>query len=185
MEPIHLRVGRNLQTIRKQRELSLDKAAALTGVSKAMLGQIERGETNPTVGILWKIAQGLQVSFTAFMEEDLQDVVVVRLSDAQPVTEEDGRYRVYPLFPYRPGTPLEVFRVELEPGSSHHAEAHPKGLKEYIVVTSGTLRFTAGGQSYDLSAGEALCFKADRPHVYHNPGEATAYFQNVLYYEAP
>ncbi|MCZ8522170.1 MULTISPECIES: helix-turn-helix domain-containing protein [Paenibacillus] len=183
MEPIHLRVGRNLQAIRKRKELSLDKAAALTGVSKAMLGQIERGDTNPTVGILWKIAQGLQVSFTAFMEEEAQDVVVVRRSDTQPVTEEDGRYRVYPLFPYRPGTPLEVFRVELESGGSHEAEAHPKGLKEYIVVTSGTLRFTAAGESYDLAAGEALCFKADRPHTYHNPGEEKVCFQNVLYYE--
>ncbi len=55
--------GKNLNNVRKKRQLSLDKVAELTSVSKAMLGQIERGESTPTVNVLWKIATGLKVSF--------------------------------------------------------------------------------------------------------------------------
>ncbi|SIE94010.1 transcriptional regulator [Mycobacteroides abscessus subsp. abscessus] len=60
MDNIHKNIGENLRNIRRSRGLSLDMAAEATGVSKAMLGQIERGESNPTVTTLWKIASGLQ-----------------------------------------------------------------------------------------------------------------------------
>ncbi|MGO4274411.1 helix-turn-helix domain-containing protein, partial [Paenibacillus sp. TAF58] len=66
-EPIHKMVGRKLLNIRKTRGLSLDQVADLTGVSKAMLGQIERGDSNPTISVLWKIVSGLQISFTSLI----------------------------------------------------------------------------------------------------------------------
>ena len=61
-------IAATLQLLRKQRSWSLDKAAQATGVSKAMLGQIERGESSPTVATLWKIATGFQTSFSTFLE---------------------------------------------------------------------------------------------------------------------
>ena len=59
-------IAQHLQSVRKGRGLSLDKTAKLTGVSKAMLGQIERGESSPTIATLWKIATGLECSFSSF-----------------------------------------------------------------------------------------------------------------------
>ena len=61
-------IAATLQLLRKQKSWSLDKAAQATGVSKAMLGQIERGESSPTVATLWKIATGFQTSFSTFLE---------------------------------------------------------------------------------------------------------------------
>ena len=55
MDSISKDIGEKLKAIRKEMNLSLDTAAKLTGVSKAMLGQIERGESTPTVLTLWKI----------------------------------------------------------------------------------------------------------------------------------
>ncbi len=63
-------IAQHLQTVRKARGLSLDKTAKLTGVSKAMLGQIERGESSPTIATLWKIATGLACSFSSFLSGD-------------------------------------------------------------------------------------------------------------------
>ena len=60
-------IAQHLQSVRKGRGLSLDKTAKLTGVSKAMLGQIERGESSPTIATLWKIATGLECSFSSFL----------------------------------------------------------------------------------------------------------------------
>ena len=62
MDDINKIVAENLREIRRLRKLSLDGLAELTGVSKSMLGQIEREESNPTLQTLWKIAAGLRVS---------------------------------------------------------------------------------------------------------------------------
>lgn len=64
-------IANQLKSAQKQR-LSLDATAQLTGVSKAMLGQIERGESSPTIATLWKIASGLEASFSAFFANDPQ-----------------------------------------------------------------------------------------------------------------
>jgi len=63
MQDLARHISVTLQLLRKQRGWSLDKTAAATGVSKAMLGQIERGESSPTVATLWKIATGFETSF--------------------------------------------------------------------------------------------------------------------------
>lgn len=54
----------NLKRLRAERGFSLGKLSELSGVSKVMLSQIEKGESNPTINTLWKIAGGLQVSYT-------------------------------------------------------------------------------------------------------------------------
>ena len=78
-------IGKNLNDIRKQRNLSLDKAAELTGVSKGMLAQIEKGVSNPTVTTLWKIASGLNVSFSYFMEEENDEILHVHRDEINVV----------------------------------------------------------------------------------------------------
>ncbi|MDZ7542587.1 helix-turn-helix domain-containing protein, partial [Clostridium perfringens] len=86
-EMIHQKIGRNLQEIRKSRGLSLDAVSELSGVSKGMLGQIERGESNPTISVLWKIVNGLRISFATLMEESSPTVTVVKMEDTTPLIE--------------------------------------------------------------------------------------------------
>ena len=90
---IKFNIGKNLNNVRKRRRLSLDKVAELTGVSKAMLGQIERGESTPTVNVLWKIATGLKVSFSSLLanrEED-KETLLIHHSEVTPIVEENGQ----------------------------------------------------------------------------------------------
>ena len=61
-------VAGNARRLRERRHLTLEAAAALTGVSRSMLAQIEKGEVNPTIGVLWKIAGGYKAPFTALLE---------------------------------------------------------------------------------------------------------------------
>ena len=63
MEPIEETIANNLVHLRKKRGLSLDKVAELTGVSKAMLAQIEKGKSNPTVTTLGKLPMGCKYLF--------------------------------------------------------------------------------------------------------------------------
>ncbi len=63
-------IGNVLRRVRFERGLTLGDTSDLTGVSKAMLGQIERGESNPTVSILWKISSGLKISFSELLSSE-------------------------------------------------------------------------------------------------------------------
>src|SRR5699024_11900173 len=83
-------IGQNLQVLRKERGLSLEKVSTLTDVSKGMLAQIERGDSIPTVTTLWKIAKGLKVSFSSLITQQQKAMKVIKKADIQTVTEEDG-----------------------------------------------------------------------------------------------
>ncbi|GEN33147.1 helix-turn-helix domain-containing protein [Aneurinibacillus danicus] len=184
MEKIHIKLGQNLQRIRKSRGLSLDRTAELTGVSKAMLGQIERGESNPTVTTLWKIAKGLRLSFSSLIEEEVPNVSIISSADILPVTEDEGRYQVYPLFPFNQETQFEIYTIFMLPGCKHHSEAHTAGVQEYITVTEGTLTLTVQGADYTVHEGNAIRFAADMPHTYTNESESPVRLHVVIYYPA-
>ncbi|WML32718.1 XRE family transcriptional regulator [Clostridium sp. OS1-26] len=175
-------IGKNLNNIRKQKNLSLDKVAELTGVSKAMLAQIEKGSSNPTVSTLWKIATGLNVSFSYFMEEDNMGIVHVCHNDIKPIIESDEKMRVFPLFPYDNTRKFEVFTIELEAGCNHQSLPHNEGIEEYIIVTRGQMEVEIGASTYRLSYGDALRYFANETHCYRNKTNETVSFQHIIYY---
>ncbi|RAV21899.1 helix-turn-helix domain-containing protein [Paenibacillus contaminans] len=181
-EPIHKKIGKNLQAIRKTRALSLDQVAELTGVSKAMLGQIERGDSNPTISVLWKIVNGLRISFTSLIENDTAKVLIVRRDDLTPLLEEEGAYRVFPFFPYNQQKHFEIYTVEMDAGCSHTSEAHNEGVEEYILVIEGELDVKFEQESHRVKAGSGIHFTADLPHMYINSAETVTKYYTLIYY---
>lgn len=176
-------LANNLRRLREEKKLSLDRLAELTGVSKSMLGQIERGESNPTVATVWKIAGGLKVSFTALIHSPQPDTLVIQREAIEPFVEDAGRYRIYPFFPYEEGRPFEMYTVEMERGSYLSAEAHAAGTQEFITVLEGELTVRVGTEEFTVGQGEAIRFKADRPHAYHNSGQGMARLCMVIHYQ--
>lgn len=177
---INISISKNVSRIRKERKLSLDQTAELTGVSKAMLGQIERGETNPTVTTLWKIANGLHVSFSSLIKEEAPLVTVVSKKNA--VTVDDGNYRVHSLFPFDPKKQFEIYSIELEPGCSHESEAHHDGVEEYVLVSEGVLELSIDQEQYMIEPEMSIMFQANRLHIYRNVGTTTVKFFNIIHY---
>ncbi|BFH63697.1 MULTISPECIES: helix-turn-helix domain-containing protein [Paenibacillus] len=182
MDSIHIRIGNNLGRIRKQRNLSLDKMAELTGVSKGMLHQIERGNTQPTVTTLWKIATGLQISFSSLLKDDQASVSISVRKDIPDVTEDDGRCSVYMLFPFDPHTRMELFTIVLNPGGNYISSPHNDGVQEYITVTSGIFKLQVGDEVYNLQEGSAVRFAGNVQHRYMNPSDEDTTIQVIMYY---
>ncbi len=182
MESINEQIAYKLRNIRKSKGLSLDNVAELTGVSKAMLGQIERGASNPTVSVLWKIANGLKVPFSSFIEEEKPQISIVQLANIKPIIEANGDYQVYPIFPFTPDKHFEIFTVFLGPNSSHESEAHLAGVEEYITVQEGELCITIDSKTYTISEGDSIHFLADKPHSYVNNQSRQVRFQNLIYH---
>jgi transcriptional regulator with XRE-family HTH domain len=176
-------VGERLHAIRRARGYSLDELAALTGVSKGTLSQIETGGTNPTLGVLWRICDGLGLPFASMLGEGrAEGGTVVRRTDQAVIRSGGGELESRPLTPERALGDTEVYELHLAPRSTHVADAHSPGTREGIIVVAGVVRIRAGGATYDLGSGDALSFAADVPHAYENPGKSEARLYNVIVY---
>lgn len=182
MKNLNLVIGNKLKDIRNNRALSLDDVAKLTGVSKAMLGQIERGQSNPTVSTLWKIATGLKVSFSLFIDESKDELKVIDKRDINPIIEDDNRMRLYPIFPFDANKGFEIFTIELEPGCNHVSTPHNEGVEEYIIVTEGQVQIILDEEQIELEKGNSIRFTANKVHTYKNISNTKAEFQNIIFY---
>jgi XRE family transcriptional regulator, regulator of sulfur utilization len=182
MEDLTLLVAQNLKKLREEKKLSLDKLAELTGVSKSMLGQIERGDSSPTIATVWKIANGLKVSFTSLLETPQSDTTLLHQADISPLLEDNGRYRLFPFFPIEEGRRFEVYSIEIDPGGRLSAEAHPQGTQEFLTLFEGELTVRVDQQDYVLAQGDSIRFRADRPHAYQNSGQGLVKLSMVIHY---
>ena len=182
MHEINKAVAQNIRRLREQRKLSLDNLSVLTGVSKSMLAQIERGNTNPTISTVWKIADGLKIPFTQLVTDPKQDTETVALNDVAALAEDAGRYRNYPLFPFEASRQFEIYYIELDPGAMLQAAAHPEGTQEFLLVSTGTVEVEVDGQTLAADTDHAVRFRADMPHAYRNPGGAVCRLHMVIAY---
>ncbi|OQR56537.1 helix-turn-helix domain-containing protein [Bacillus sp. CDB3] len=184
MEEIQLILAKNIKAIREKEKLSLEKVSQLTGVSKTMIGQIERGDSSPTLTTIWKIANGLKVSFTSLINNPQADTKVVLRNDVQVLSEDNGRYKVYPSFPFQDERNFEIYTVEIEAEGKLSSEAHKEGAEEFITVFEGELTIEINDCQYKLNSGDSIRFKADRPHTYKNSGRIVTRLSMTIYYPA-
>lgn len=173
-----------LKALRRERGWSLDKAAEETGVSKAMLGQIEREESSPTIATLWKIASGFRTSFSSFIEEINTNFSepVYRASQTRHLHPRDEKIRVMPLFPFDSQLNFEIYVIELLPGCEHLSPPHKHGVVEHVIVVDGRMEVLVNGNWQSLSKGEGLRFNANQSHGYRNITEEIASFHDVIHY---
>lgn len=180
---IAVTVGANLRRLRAHQSLSLEALSRLSGVSRGMLGQVESGKSAPTIKVLWRIATALSVPVSAFLgRTDAPGTRVLRPADAKLLKSRDGKFISRALFPLNGQRKVEFYELRLEPWCVEHALAHPPGTTENLVVSTGVVEVDVGGDAYRLSAGDALFFVADRPHVYRNPHESHAVVYLVMEY---
>ncbi len=177
------RVADNLRQRRKARGMSLDDLARASGVSRAALSQIETSKSNPTVGILWKIAVGLGIPFADLIGEARGGTSVLRRADSRILRSVDGKLESRPLAPAGSSPMVELYELRLAPRATHVSDAHAPGTRELLVVLSGTLRMRIGADVHDLAAGDSITFEADSEHTYENPSATEARYHNIIIYD--
>ncbi len=178
-------VGNNLRRLRTKRGLSLERLSRASGVSRAMLGQVELGKSTPTINVLWKIARALGIPFSA-ITTDPSDVrpTVMRRATARTLASHDGAFVSRALFPLDQPRNVEFYELGLAASSVEKADPHPPGTKENLVVVEGALTMVVAGASHDLGVGDAILFDADVPHEYWNRGATPLRMYLVMTYEA-
>lgn len=181
MDTMNMIVAKNIKRLREENKLSMDELAKLSGVSKSMLAQIERGEGNPTISTLWKLSNGMKVPFDALTVRPKVPYEIVKTSDVQPLLEDGGKVKNYSIFPDDENRRFAVYYLELEPGSYLQAEPHLRGTTEFITIFSGALEIVAGDKRFSVTKGESIRFKGDTRHSYRNIGAETTILHMILY----
>jgi transcriptional regulator with XRE-family HTH domain len=176
------RVAANLRERRRTRNLSLDQLAVASGVSRAALSQIETQRSNPSLGVLWKIAVGLSIPFSELIGGDAQSITVLRRSESQVLRTSDGKMESRPLTPAGASPWVEAYELQVVAHGIHSADAHAAGTREVVVVLAGQLRMRVGSSAYDLEPGDSISFQADQPHAYENSSNTDLRCHDVIIY---
>jgi transcriptional regulator with XRE-family HTH domain len=176
------RLGERIRGLRRERGLTLDILAQRSGVSRAMISKLERGEKNPTVVVAAKVAEGLGVSLSQLVGvEERREVIVVPRERRMVMRDPQTGFERQLLSPSFGRRGIEFMRnVVPEGSSSGEFPAHRRGVEVYIAVESGRLRAQLGGEDYLLEEGDALYFEADVPHRFDNAGEGECSYYLVI-----
>jgi transcriptional regulator with XRE-family HTH domain len=176
------RLGGRVRELRRGRGLTLEDLAEQSGVSRAMISKLERGEKNPTLVVAAKLAEGLGVTLSqlAGMEER-REVVVVPRERRMVMRDPETGFERQLLSPNFVGRGVEFIRNEIPEGStSGEFPPHRRGVEEHIVVERGSLRAILGGEEYLLGEGDALYFEADVTHRFDNAGKGECSYYLVI-----
>lgn len=185
MENLNKKISTTLKSLRKTKGWSLDVASKNTNVSKAMLGQIERGESSPTISILWKIASGFDVPFSSFVDDVnlKQPEVLLRSVELKQLHQKDDKINVMTVFPYDKTLGFEMFIIELLPGCIHISPPHQKGVIEHIVPIKGKIEVMVDNKWYTVKKHDGFRFSAEFKHGYRNNTKLPVLFHDIIHYK--
>jgi transcriptional regulator with XRE-family HTH domain len=169
-------LGKTVQRLRKAYNLSLSELSEQSGVAKSIISQIERNETNPTLATIWRLAQALDVTIERVLRERDDSPFIEKISrgDTPILVSDDGKCRLAITGWIKTVDWLQCYDFSAEPGGVLESDAHQPGAVESLSVIDGELQVEVAGETDSLRAGETLRYRADRPHLIRNAGEAPA-----------
>lgn len=160
------RLPERLKKARRAQGLSLEAVEKLSGVSRSMVSQIERGESNPTVATLLNLTRALNVDFVGLLGEEAAEDRVEILKDSQtPALDrsEDGCTIRILSQPQDVGR-FEVYELVFKEGGKLDSRPHERGTREQLIAEEGTLQVTSGVAKGMIGRGDTARYSADVPH---------------------
>lgn len=170
----HDHLAGNIKALRATRGLSQQQIAKAAGIPRATWTHLESGAANPTLTVLVKVANALQVRLDELLASPRAPARHLKASEL-PVRQR-GHVAVRKLLPESLAG-LDLERMLLPPAGRMVGVPHTPGTREYLTCERGTVELVVSGERYTLAEGDVVTFRGDQRHSYHNPGtkEAIAY----------
>ena len=179
---LDMRLGRRLKATRQARALTLDQLAERSGVSRAMISRVERGESSPTAALLDRLCAGLGIVLSALFQDENGSGPLARKAEQPVWADPASGYRRRAVSPAGSGSRLEIVEVEMPAGARVLLEAPRSGyrLDQQLWLLDGEIVIGVGGSEHRLAAGDCLAMLLDGPISFHNPGALPARYAVVL-----
>ena len=156
-----------LKEARADRGLSLDAVAKLSGVSRSMVSQIERGTSSPTVATLWNLTNALGVDFAVLLDEadpTAAGIETLTAAETPQIDSQGSGVRIRILSPPQDAGEHEVYELRFAKGGALESAPHSPGARELLTVFAGQLKVTSGSSTTVLNAGDTARYAADTEH---------------------
>lgn len=165
-DDILTRLPARLKEARRAKGLSLEAVANLSGVSRSMVSQIERGESSPTISTLWNLTRALQVDFAGLLEDakTTDQIEVLRHAEVPSIDNMGQNCRIRILSPPEEAGGHEVYDIRFDRGGALNSPPHTRGAQEQLTVLEGAVRVTSGMAAMDLTTGDTARYAADVAH---------------------
>ncbi|WP_239123247.1 helix-turn-helix domain-containing protein [Rhizocola hellebori] len=174
-------LGLRVRARRHAQGLGLEQVAKLSGVSRSMVSDVERGAKTPTVLVLDRLATALGTSIARLLDEPAGDALVLLRNNQQRVVSDPAGWERRILSPVLPGVEFEFMRTVLGPRvDAGEFSPHQSGSREYVAVESGRLTLTVDGQVCVLEAGDSVYFPGDCRHSFANGQAAECVYYLVM-----
>jgi len=171
-------VAANMRRARLTRGMSLREMSTHTGLSTALLSQIEREVANPTVAALTRIAQSLDLTFGDLVRAGLTQPEIIRADpNAASVTTPIARM----LFTMMERRRFDISEGHLPPNTAGVFSDHGRGSLEHGYVVTGSVTLTVGDQHHELHTGDAVRFASSIPHAYSTSALGATLLTVVVY----
>lgn len=182
---LEARIAARLRERREALELSLDALAARSGVSRAMISRVERGESSPTAGLLGKLCNGLGLTLSGLMAEAEPAPHAVRRAAEQPRWQDpETGYVRRMVSPPATGSAVEVVAVELPRGARVAYDPSARlAYDQHVLLMEGRLRLAIGGEPVELHPGDCAHMTLDAGLAFENPGRITARYLVIVHHQ--
>ena len=183
VDPIRSHLCAKVASLRRKRGWTLEQLATASGVSRSMLSQIERNQTNPTLGVAHRIAQAFGLSVGDLIETGSKrpKIDVIRSDDRKYLFRTDENCRIRTLSPLELEKDVEFYELVLHPSGILRSDAHFDGTREFLTVVKGAVRVLSGDEITELREGDSVHYPADVPHAIENigPGDAVTFLVDI------
>jgi XRE family transcriptional regulator, regulator of sulfur utilization len=175
-------LGKTIQRLRKAYNMSLGELSEQSGVAKSIISQIERNETNPTIGTVLRLSRALDTTIDEVLKADAEPAFIEQQTrSGVPMLEsQDGLCRLAIIGPLNLVNALQWYDFHAEPKGVLESDPHPPGTVEHLYLVKGEIEVSVGGEQRALKQGEALRFHGDRPHKIVNTGAVPAHATMML-----
>ncbi len=176
-------LGGAIQRLRKAYHMSLGDLSEVSGVAKSIISQIERNETNPTIGTVMKLTRALDVPLRDVLASAAEAPAIIqhqKRADIPVLRSEDGLCELHIAGALDLVEVVQWYDFHARPSGALVSEAHQPGCVEHLYVIRGELTVTSGGETALVKAGESLRYRGDLDHEIRNTGEEDAHATLLL-----
>jgi transcriptional regulator with XRE-family HTH domain len=174
-------LSERLRQARTTRGWTLEQFADASGVSRAMISKIERGEVSPTASILARLAAGLGTSMASLFPSPAASLVPLsRWEDQSDWRDPASGYVRRNVSPA--GAAAEIVYVTFPAGARVMFDNYTasKDIEQQVWLLEGEIEMTIGDVVTLLGTGDCLMMQLDQPITFHNPGDNAARYVVVL-----